>query len=68
MGTFGQTHTGLDKAGQEGPDGPWYWQGVRAIAMVMLSTPACLLSEVSANPPELTKADIVGVALAILAR
>lgn len=68
MGTFGQTHTGVDEAGQEGPAGPWYWQGVRAIAMAMASTPACLLSEVSVNPPALTKADIVGVALAILAR
>lgn len=59
---------GVDKAGHEGPAGPWYRRGVRAIAMAMLSTPACLLSEVSVNPPELTKADIVRVALAILAR
>lgn len=68
MGTFAETHTGLDEAGQEGPAGPWYWQGVRAIAMVMVSTLACLLSEVSVNPPQSTKADIVEVALAILAR
>lgn len=59
---------GVDKAGHEGPTGPRYWRGVRAIAMVIPSTPPCLLSEVSVNPPELTKADIVGVALAILAR
>lgn len=59
---------GVDKAGHEGPTGPWYWQGVHTIAMVMVSTLVCLLSEVSLSPLKLTKADIVGVALCILAR
>lgn len=55
-------------AGHEGPTGPWYWQGVPTIAIVMVSTLVCLLAEVSLSPPKLTKADIVGVALRILAR
>lgn len=59
---------GVDKAGREGSTGPWYWQGVHTITMVMVSTPVCLLSEVSLSLTKLTKADIVRVALSILAR
>lgn len=66
MGTSHEIIEGVDKAGHEGPTGPWYWRGVHTIAMVMVSTPVCLLSEVSLSPPELTMVDIVGVALCVL--
>lgn len=59
---------GVDKAGHERPTGPWYRQGVHTIAMVMVSTLVCLLSEVRLSLPKLTKADIVAVDLGILAR
>lgn len=67
-GTSHETIEGVDKAGHEGPTGPWYWQGVYTITMVMVSTLVCLLSEVSISSPKLTKADIVRVVQAILAR